>query len=258
MNEHFSWYRLGLLIRNDVLSSYRFYLNAFAVLAIAMMLNSIPAAGFGLMKAGFYYGWFSGLVVVWGSIHASLMFNELYDKKRNEAWLLLPASALEKTTARYLYGSVFFILLILVFVTVASLLLEGFNMAVFGRNNGLFNPFHARVWNDIGVFMVIQPVFFLGGAWYRRARWFKTVLTVFLIALGLCLIAAVAFLILFAGYFHGGSWILPSDINLSGSGLNEDVALMFDGTLIFLKVLCFGAMPLFCLYVAWLRVRRHR
>ena len=47
MNEHFSWYRLGLLIRNDFVSGYRLYLNAFAVLAIGMMINSIPGAGLG-------------------------------------------------------------------------------------------------------------------------------------------------------------------------------------------------------------------
>lgn len=255
MNEHFSWYRLGLLIRNDFVSGYRLYLNAFAVLAIGMMINSVPGAGLGYMKEHFYYGWFTGLIIVWGSIHASLMFTELHDKKRNEAWLLLPASALEKTLARYLQGSVFFILHNLIFVTVAALLIEGFNMLVFGRNNGLFNPLNSRVWHDIGVFMMIQPIFFLGGAWFRRARWFKTVISVFLIALILSVFAGIAFLILFSGYFDGNGWTLPQNITLGGSGLNEHVAMLFDGTVIFLKVLCFGIMPSFCWYVAWLRVR---
>lgn len=255
MNEQFNWYRLGLLIRNDFFSGYRLYVTAFAVLAIAMMINSIPAAGFGYMKEGFYYRWFSGMVIVWGSIHASLMFTELYDKKRNEAWLLLPASALEKTFARYLHGSVFFILNIMVFVTAAALLIEGFNMVVFGRYNGLFNPLNPRVWDAIGVYMVIQPIFFLGGTWFRRARWFKTVMAVFIIGLGLGLLAGVTFLILFAGYFHGGSWTLPGDIHTGDGGLNEHVAMMFDGTVIFLRALCYGIMPPFCLYVAWLRVK---
>ena len=67
--------------------------------------------------------------------------------------------------------------------------------------------------------------------------------------------AGIAFLLLFSGYFHDGSWVLPSDITIGGSGLNEDAAMLFDGTVLFLKVLCFGIMPPFCWYVAWLRVR---
>lgn len=255
MNEHFSWYRLGLLIRKDFFEGYRFYLNVFAVLAIAMLLNAVPSAGLGYLKEGFYYNWFRGLIIVWGSINASLMFIEMYDKKYNEAWLLLPASALEKTLSRYLRGSVFFILHLLVFVTVAALVLEGFNMSVFGRTNGLFNPLDPQVWDIIGIFMVIQPIFFLGGAWFRRARWFKTVISVFLIALILSVVAGIAFLILFSGYFDGSGWTLPQNITLGDSGLNEHVAMLFDGTVIFLKVLCFGIMPPFCWYVAWLRVR---
>lgn len=255
MNEQFSWQRLGLLIRNDFFAGYRLYLNAFAVLAIAMILNAIPNAFVGFLKEGFYYNWFRGLIVIWGSIHASLMFAEMGDKKRNEAWLLLPASALEKTLSRYLRGSVFFIIYLLVFVTLASLILEGFNMSVFGRSNGFFNPLDPRVWDAIVMFMVIQPVFFLGGAWFRKARWFKTVMAVFLIALGLGLIGAIAFLILFSGFFNAHGWVLPQDFNLNGVGLNEGAGMLIGETVIFLKVLCYGIMPPFCLYVAWLRVK---
>lgn len=255
MNEKFNWYRLGLLIRNDFISGYRLYLNAFAVVAIGMLLNSIPAAGFGYMKEGFYYNWFTGMVVIWGSIHASLMFTELHDKKRNETWLLLPASAMEKTLARYLNGSVFFTLHVLVFVTVAALVIESINLFLFGRNNGLFNPFNPRVWDAIGTFMVIQPIFFLGGAWFRKLRWFKTVITLFIIELILGIVALVVFMIFFASYFTGHGGVLPSDITLDGIGLNEDVAMMLDATVIFLKVLCYGVMPVFCWYVAWLRVK---
>ena len=255
MNEQFNWYRLGLLIRNDFFSGYRLYVNAFAVLAIGMVLNSIPAAGFGYMKDGFYYAWFSGLIVVWGSIHASLMFNELYDKKRNESWLLLPASSLEKTLSRYLHGSVFFVLHVLVFVTVAALIIEGFNTLVFGRNNGLFNPLDANVWDAIGVFMAIQPVFFLGGSWFRRARWFKTVMSVFVTCLVLGIVGALTFMVMFAGYYSDAGWVLPGNIEFPDTGLNTDVAMMFDATLVLLRVLAFGILPLFCWYVAWLRVK---
>ena len=252
MNELFSWKRLGMLIRNDFVAGYRLYLNAFAVLGIAMLLNAIPAAGFGHLKEGFYYGWFAGLMVVWGSIHASLMFTELYDKRRNEAWLLLPASALEKTLSRYLNGSLFFILHIVVFVTAAALVIELFNLALFGRSNGLFNPFSREALEAIGTFMVIQPIFFLGGVWFRNARWFKTVMTVFIINFGLTILACFTFLLMFAGHFDELHYVFSrgfQDIDWEAS------STMFDGVITGMKIICYGVLPPFCVYVSWLRVR---
>jgi len=255
MNEQFNWWRLGLLIRKDVIDSYYRYRNAYTVLLIIMMLNAVPRAGFGNVIENFYYGWFIGTLMIFGTIRASLMFTEMHDKTRNEAWLLLPASALEKTIARLLNSSVFFIIFLLLFITVSSLVIEGIDQGLFGRHNRLFNPLEPAVWDVIGLFLVVQPVFFAGAAWFRKHCWFKTVMAVFVLTVGLGLIAGIAFLILFSGYYHAGDWTLPSDIHLGGRGLNENVAMVFDATKIALKILCFGIMPPFCWYVAWLRVK---
>lgn len=255
MNEHFSWYRLGLLIRNDIVRGYRSFLTAGISLSIIMLLNALPGAAFGHVRDGFYFGWFTGMLLIWGTIHASLLFTELHDKTRNEGWLLLPASALEKTLARLLNGTVFFILLLLLFTILSSLVIEGINQGLLGRHNPLFNPLAPAVWEVIGLFLIIQPVFFLGGAWFRKHCWVKTVTSGFLIALGLGLLACIVFLILFAGYFSDGGWVLPQEFNLGGTGLNEDAAMMFDAAVIGLKILCYGIMPPFCWYIAWLRVQ---
>ena len=249
MNDHFNWYRLGLLIRNDFVAGYRLYLNAFAVLAIIMMLNAIPAAGLGHLREDFYYGWFTGLLIIWGSIHASLMFR---DKKLNEAYLLIPASALEKTLARYMNSSVFFILHMLIFVTVTALLLEGINMILFARSNGLFNPFHPAVWDRISAFMVIQPVFFLGSACFRSSRWFKTIITIFIINTGLGILGFFTFFITFLGHFDELHMVFNQGLQDVDWGVNIK---LFEGIITGLKILCFGVLPPFCVYVSWLRVK---
>jgi len=255
MNEHFNWRRLGLLIRNDFLGELRGYLIAFAVVTIMIMLNAIPGAGFGDLKDNLYFGWFTGMLLIWGSIHVSVIFKELNNKKLNEGYLLLPASALEKTLARYLHGSIFFIFYILVYTTLVSLIIEGINQLQFGRSNSLFTPFNEAVWEVIAVFMIIQPIFFLGGAWFRSARWFKTVISVFLLAAGLGVLACIAFLIFFSGEVSG--MLLGSETMFENGlegvdwSINENLGhVIVTG----LKLLFYVIAPLFCCYVTWLRV----
>ena len=50
MNEHFSWYRLGLLMRNDIVRGYRSFLTAGISLSIIMLLNALPGAAFGHVR----------------------------------------------------------------------------------------------------------------------------------------------------------------------------------------------------------------
>ena len=250
MNEQFAWRRLGFLIRNDFIASYRGYLNIGTVILIIMALNAIPSAGISQLKENLYYTYFAGMIFWWGTVQASLSLNELLDKKKNEGFLLLPASALEKTVARYLFSSVLFVIHILIFTTVAAFILEGINMLLFGRHNGLFNPFDPVVWNVIGIFMAVQPIFFLGGAWFKRARWFKTIITLFVIGALLGLLLLVTFLITFAGSFH--------DVYLLSPGNFEDLNVelhTFGGAALVLKILFFGVVPPFCFFVSWLRVK---
>lgn len=254
MNEQFTWHRLGLLIRNDIVGGYRPILCTFAVLAIIMMLSAIPSVGFGHIDHGFYFDWFVGMLCIWGSIAASFTFHGLHDKTKNESYLLLPASALEKTIARILKISVIFVTYLLLFTTLISLVTEGINLLAFGRYNSLFNPFDQEVWICIGTFLVVQSMFFLGAAWFRTLHWFKTVLSVSVIGIGLGVLTLVAFRILFADFFIGlvvpspGFFVAMANIYSSNKDLWDTVWMV-------LKVLYFSVLAPFCWFVAWLRVK---
>ena len=250
MNQQFTWHRLGLLIRNDFIGGYRSYLNIGTVILIIMALNAIPAAGFGNISESLYNKYFTAILFLWGTPQASLALQELTDKRLNDSFLLLPASAVEKTIARYLYSSVFFVVHILVYTTVACFVLEGINQLMFGLHNGLFNPFDPYVWKIIAVFMAIQPVFFLGGAWFKRARWFKTIMSVFAIGVFLGCLLLITFLVFFAGSFHDVYALSPGNFG----DIDADLHL-FGGSLLLLKILFYGVLPPFCVFVTWLRMR---
>ena len=250
MNQLFNWHRFGLLIRNDLIRDSRDYLVVCAVFFIIMILNAVPSAGFGGYNEGFYYGLFGGLILIGGSISNSLQFTELYSKRKNDVWLLLPASALEKTISRYIGGTVLFVLIMIVFVTFSSLLIEGFNLLAFGRTNELFNPFSLPVLNIICAFTFIQPIFFLGGVWFKNVRWFKTVLFVWALSTCVGLFAALLTLLLFGGNF--------SEISSAFNNIDVDLEFSFrayEWMETVFSILWFVGSPVFVCWVAWLRVR---
>jgi hypothetical protein len=134
-------------------------------------------------------------------------------------------------------------------MTIASALIESINLLVFGRRNGLFDASHEAVWAPVGHFLVGVSLYFLGAAWFRKLHFLKTALTLTALPIMLsCFAAAVAWMV-FKGTsgFHLGE----------GEVYNFYVANrgLFDGLLTTLKILYYVGLPLFCWYVAWLRVK---
>jgi hypothetical protein len=149
--------RLWLLLRSDAITDYRFVGMSAAAIAALLFLFSLPERSSGQ----FYVGWFATLLFTLGPIYVSASFRELHDKSRNEAYLLLPASALEKTLARLLRSSVGFVAFLLIIVTVGSFVNEGAKWLLLDRSAPVFNPFALGVWQAIGVFVPVQAMFFL-------------------------------------------------------------------------------------------------
>lgn len=252
MNETFDIHRLWLLIRADLVSDYRPMLMITATLAGLMLLGSMFTVYQDGQNEYYYFGWYAGALFIWGAIGASLSFTELHDKTKNEAYLLLPASALEKTVARLLGATVIFLGFVLVFLTLASAIIESLNLAVFGRRNGFFNPFDQGVWVPVGWFLVAVSLYFLGAAWFRKLHFVKTALTLTAIPIALSIFAMFVTRIVFGEIFTDISINLP-DANFYNYYLAHQG--LFDALLWILKFAGFVVVPVFCWYVAWLRVK---
>jgi hypothetical protein len=162
---------------------------------------------------------------------------------------LLPASSLEKLVARLLQATIVFFVFLVIFMTVASALIESINMLVFGRRNGFFDASHDAVWLPVGHSLVVVSLYFLGAAWFRKLHFLKTALTLTALPIALsCFAAAVAWLVFqdTSGFHLGEGEVYNFYIAHQG---------LFDALLATLKILYFVGLPLFCWYVAWLRVK---
>jgi hypothetical protein len=251
MSEHLSWSRLRALLRNEVMGAYRNWLIASAVIAAVLLAGAVAAVHNHEPSDTNYRTFFFGILFVWGTIAASVAFSDLHDKSKNTAYLLLPASSLEKTLAPLLATTVALVAYLLVFTAAASVVIEGINRLVYGRTNDLFNPFEREIWSTLPSYLVAQSAFFLGAAWFRKGHYVRTLLAIVigLFALFVLTVLAswVAGLVTFTPAGVSGQADLGEWLFLPSPSLAEAVRVL-------LGVLCFVVLPIFCWFVAWLRV----
>ena len=242
MSDQLSPQRLLWLLRADALRNYRSWLVVSGTIALVTLLVSLLGAWDRDVGPGFYDAVFIVILFGWGTLATSEAFADLHGRGTNTAFLLLPASALEKTAARLLLYTVGLVLYLLVFTTALSLALEGINMLLFGVQRELFSPLDRTVWMIVPHYVVVQGLFFLGGAWFRKVRFVKTVGAVVAIWFGLVSIAAMIAWVVGSGdfLFDGG----PAPAFFNSLERLGDVA----------TIVYFYVLPAFCWFVAWLRV----
>lgn len=249
MNEPTSLRRLWLLIRNDLVADYRTLAVTAGAVTGVMLLTSLVSTLDGEASHALYTPWYYALLFIGGAAVASLSFRELNDKTKNEAYLLLPASALEKTLARLIRTTVVFFVFLLLFMTVASAVIEGVLWTVFGRRNDLFNPSHAEVWTPVGHFLVVVSQYFLGAAWFRRLHFVKTTFALWVIQVA---VTCFSFAMIAIFFDIRGNYDIGEDAAYAYYQANE---ALFDAAWALLRVLYYFVVPVFCWYVAWLRVK---
>jgi hypothetical protein len=250
MNEQLSMFRLGHLLRGELVNRYRSLLVICGTLAALMLAHGMLTAAFDTTPINLFALWGGGMLFIWGPIAASRSFTELHDKAHNEAFLLLPASALEKVLARLVLATIGFAALVIVFTNVISWLNAGFAFVLFGRRDMLFPTFGASA-AMLAFFLVQQSMFLLGAAWFRKNHLVKTALVLTVGTIGLALFAGFVVRLFFpevADPFASGLMQreLGGFLDAYGSSLK---ALQIGLTLLY-----FVVVPIVCWVLAWMRL----
>jgi hypothetical protein len=242
VSDQFSLQRLAWVLRNDVMRSYRSALVISGTAALVALVVSLGISYYGTVGDGplFYRILFLAALFAWGTIATSVSFSDLHGRGTNAAFLLLPASALEKTLSRLLIYTVGLIGYLLLFTTVLSWALEGINTLWIGERRAFFSPFDDVAWLLLPHFIVTQALFFLGAAWFRKVWFIKTVGTTLAIAIGFALLAALL------------GWLVGPTACLNA---NCEQFELFDWVADAAPVAYQYLLPPFCWVVAWLRVK---
>lgn len=231
MNDIFSINRFWLLVRGKVISSYREMFTVSAAIGSITIIFSLIMGE----DSDFYTQWFGFLLLVGGVILSSRAFGDMHDKTRNQAYLLLPASSLEKMIAALFRVTIGFIVYLMVFMTAISFLAEAFKLVFWRETYSMFNPFETDVWQIITKYIFVQSFFFLGAAWFKKTHLAKTILAVSFICLGLSLVYWITAELALGGHMRGINMMF-----LHGPKITAVLHIL---------------LPLCCWYIAWLRIQ---
>jgi hypothetical protein len=242
VNDQLSLQRVYWLLRADVLRNYRSWLITSGSAALVVLVISLLTSYDRDVGDQFYPVFFSLALFALGTLATSDVFVDMHRRGTNTAFLLLPASALEKTLSRLLLTTVGVIVYVVVLTTVLSLVLESINAVAFGVRREFYTPFDGA-WPLLPHYLVVQSIFFLGAAWFRKLHYIKTVGATLAIWFGLVSIAVLL------------AWTLGSELMWGGDGYRVS---NFDGPVQGIEVVArafyYFALPVFCWFVAWLRV----
>ena len=254
MNHTFNVNRFFLLLKKDLLQGYKTLLITIgAVTGATVFLLFISSSGEGGAKV--HMGFFLPILWLGGLILTSMVFKEAHSIHTIHGWLMTPASRLEKFLQKLMFTTVLFILALLGAFFAATALNSLIYRLFLNRRPPLFNPFQSWVWINIGHYLIVQSMFFLGAVWFRKYNFVKTVLTLNILQAGMALFLGLAAGLVYwtplreaahgnHQFFMEASHLLTMKFN----GINP--LLITVG-----KVIYFGCFAPVFWFVSWLRMK---
>jgi hypothetical protein len=194
--------RFYWLIRNPILlnKSAIFFVSA-AIGGILMFISAIDT--FKGPSPGFYQKFYILVLYLGGFIVTSRIFKELHHSERGPAWLLLPASALEKFGSRLALSSVIYAVATMLMLLLFCLVSEAVNSLLLDRHHPLFNPFDPMILKGTLLYFVLQSPLLVGAVYFRKHVLSKTVLTLVAYTFVLLLFALLGMKLLLGSYLNG-------------------------------------------------------
>lgn len=113
-----------------------------------------------------------------GFIFTSRIFSELNSPQKSYFYLTLPVSTLEKVIGSWVLSSPVYVVVFSIGIFIVYLITS----LVAGTNHASISDiFNTSYFKIIGIYMVLQTVFFLGAAYFRNYNFLKTLLALFIL-----------------------------------------------------------------------------
>ncbi len=199
----FSFPRVWNLLKKDFKSNLNKTLIVSGAVAAVIILIAVINAYNGTLSDFLYFTLFANLLFIGGFIVTSGAFKEMHRKETVQNFLLLPASNFEKFFSRLLLTTIGYVLFAVISITLVSCFAEWINTLIFKRHNSYFNPLEIRVWQFAAHYIVLQSIFFLGAAYFRKYNLMKTINVIFLFLILVSILGAIFTRIVYFNLFEG-------------------------------------------------------
>ena len=237
VDRYFSPGRWIKLLRADLVQ----YRNSLSIAAIAVFGAVLVVLVFFAPSTGSWQPhrfFLSSLLFLGGLIFTSYSFVELADPVRRSAYLLTPASTLEKIAVRLLLTLVGFPLSVLALYWMTSALGAWLGSLVWGKSFTIYHPFTEYTSQLLTVYPVVHAIFFLGAVWFRKNAAFKTLLSMVVAQIAFTVVAVFIVRIVFFDFFNGTDFSLGVGSSMAWLDSVPWIARVF----------------IYCLFVPWLWV----
>lgn len=200
MNDHpgFSVERLWLLIRRSVRLDLKLWATGFAAVTGVYFLISLMGMYIQAQTAADlppeFFGHSSAvntglfLYALGGYLMTSRIFQELHDPTRGYVLLTLPASVKEKFLSAWLVTAPLYTMVVMAVLFLMELVCSVIDIRLFGAGFGWFNPFDSDVLMKIIAYFGLHSIFLLGGVFFRKNNFIKTILTLVVVQIVLTMV----------------------------------------------------------------------
>lgn len=209
--------RVGLLLKEDFrLNSLRYLMGLGVIFGGLFIIWWINAAGILATEKHqleeFHYIWFAIILLGGGAFFTSLAFVSFGTKTSRLFYLNLPASNLEKYTAKWIVSAVIYPLAIWLVYLIFSWLANKVNIRYTeGVPFAQLPAFGETTWLFMRIYLVIQTIFLTGAVFFHRYAIFKTAFSLMLVQVFLMFFVYLCARIIFPEMFEG--WVAPASPN---------------------------------------------
>ena len=218
LDYYFDVKRFGYLLKREGFSNLKLFIIALGavsgILLIIFLMTIIQWDNTGKLvdttwDAHQYF--FIPPYVIIGVLFTSLAYKDMLHVNKAYAYLTLPVSNLERTLSMLLLTTVVYTVLFIVYYLVFSALLNVLGMIISPSEFVFFDFTAEPVVKAIKLYLVIQAVFLLGAAAFKKFPFLFTLLTIFLAAVALIIITLISGRLIFAEYFGNNMHIEIED-----------------------------------------------
>lgn len=211
-NNIFDPRRFWLLLKEEFRLEYKRYLLGLGVVFGGLLIiwwanglnNIVPER----QVEEFHYIWFGIILIGGGAFFTSLAYTQLGTKPTRLFYLNLPASALEKFSAKWLVTAIIYPIVIWGLYLLFSWLVNKIHIGYTdGKPFTMLPAFGKTTWILMKIYLVVQSIFLLGAIVFHRYAIFKTAFSMLILGAFLVLATYIGFRIIFPEMFVG--WSAP-------------------------------------------------
>lgn len=191
--------RLLLLIRSHIAIN-RTLIVILAAVFLALTILYAIADAFVANSPNLYDKMYSFILYVSGFLITMRIGKELHDSRKGPAWVLLPASTMEKFLTLLLLPTLILICGAALYMAIMSIVVEQGVGLFISSFHSMFNPFNTDFWSGLNTYITMQAPFLLGVIYFKKHGMSFTFLSIFFYIVLLWLFASLTGNMLFSEY----------------------------------------------------------